>query len=471
MNSTQVLLSKIAALRQRLNEQIEQISSPNSDPVQSLERKVTEGSWQASMLDSAVRPITPERSEGTVLPPRLNARGSRLLRQARELLQALRRLADDPLVREPDDPLAVLNREIAALLDMILRSAQTFPQAPSAQARLCDGLEAILEAASERLGTLHAGLENRRRELARVDALSAILIGLASGNPGGFSSCLSLADALLDEARRGLPLRFFQAPAESAVRHIACHSLVTAQVLARLAATDPEWAGRAHEPVLAGLLHDVGMIQLPAEILAQPDPLNDDQRRLMENHTSHGAELLARYVPGKSWLAEAAAAHHERLDGTGYPAGLRDPELPPLVRLLAVCDVYAALCCPRPYRAPLDPRAALTDTVLLAEQGALDRFQAERLLDLSFYPVGSVVELADGAVGMVVATHPARADLLNPARPVLTLLTDGHGLPLPFPCQLDLARSPDRSVLRVLPAAERRKLLLHWFPELVPIGC
>ena len=115
----------------------------------------------------------------------------------------------------------------------------------------------------------------------------------------------------------------------------------------------------------------------------------------------------------------------------------------------------------------LDTRTALTDTLLLAEQGNVDRFQAERLLQLSFYPVGSVVELSDGAVGLVVAIHLSRRDLNTPARPVLALLTDGDGLPLPRPQHVDLAQCASRSVVRTLPRMERSDLLGGRYPELV----
>src|SRR5205823_12838857 len=136
---------------------------------------------------------------------------------------------------------------------------------------------------------------------------------------------------------------------------------------------------------------------------------------------------VTRLLPGAAWLADATAGHHEHLDGTGYPNGVRELLLAPLTRLMAVCDVYAALCTPRPHRPARDPRTALTDTLLMAEKGFLDRFHAERLLQLSFYPIGSVVELAEGAVGVVVATHQGRRDLNLPARPVVQLITDARG--------------------------------------------
>src|SRR5439155_20453691 len=117
---------------------------------------------------------------------------------------------------------------------------------------------------------------------------------------------------------------------------------------------------------------------------------------------------------------------HERLAGPGYPDGLIDAQILPLARLLAVCDAYAAACCWRPHRPARDTRTALTDVLLLAEQGVLDRHFAERLLQLSFYPVGSAVELADGSIGVVVAVPAGRRDLSAPARPVVALVVDAH---------------------------------------------
>src|SRR5262249_32732509 len=202
------------------------------------------------------------------------------------------------------------------------------------------------------------------------------------------------------------------------------------------------------------------------EILVVAEPLDDDCRRAIEQHVQTGAELTARLASGAAWLCEATAGHHERLDGTGYPAGLREDQLTPLTRLLAVCDVYAARAAPRPQRPALDTRTALTDTLLLAEQGKLDRYQAEKLLQLSFYPVGSAVELADGAVGVVVATHHARRELNAPSRPVLALLTDSQGRLLPGPSHTDLAECEGRSIVRSLPESERGALRGSRYPEL-----
>src|SRR5207247_1810239 len=108
------------------------------------------------------------------------------------------------------------------------------------------------------------------------------------------------------------------------------------------------------------------------------------ERRLLREHASEGARLVQRLWPGGGWPVAAAGEHHERLDGSGYPAGKQAHALSEPVRLLAVCDVYAALASPRPHRPAVDPRTALADTLMLADQGLLDRTQAERLLHLGF---------------------------------------------------------------------------------------
>jgi hypothetical protein len=473
MSDTQELLRKIAALRQRLDQAQASVAGGHEVGVLTgmhlLERKVEAGFRLNALLESSLRSdaVAP-RDESRSSAPRLTARGSWLLQRGREYLQLLRALADDPLLPdEGPDPLSALYRDVAALIDMVLRTVSTFPASAGAQVRLCDGLEVVLGVVEERLAVLTAALSARRREKTRLDTLTALLTSLATGKSLALGDFQPLAEELVEDAHQGLALRFLSADPTEPARFVAAHGLNTAQVMARMVADDPEWLPRLHEPVEAALLHDVGMIQLSGEMLAQPGAFDDAQRRLVESHPRLGAEMLSRICSGRALVTEAAAAHHERSDGTGYPAGLRELQVHPLVRLLAVCDVYAARCAARPYRPPCDTRTALTDTLLLADRGALDRFQAERLLRLSFYPPGSVVELNDGAVGVVVAAQRDCTDARNPARPVVSLLTDSQRQPLPVPRQVDLAEGHGRAILRALPEPERRTLLGKRYPALV----
>jgi hypothetical protein len=489
MTETRMLLGKIQALRQRL-EQAQGLANEARYAAASLveettaagrgltvfERLVEEDGAYDHQLDSVVRPLTAtiRGDDPHPLPRQLTSRARRALENGRDLLLRLRQLADAfeqvpeseaPPLLDRQDPLARLYRETVALSDTALRMIPLFPETASSQLRLCEGLEAIFSVVAARLLTLTAGVQRQRKELAGVTRLAELLTALDHGQAMEKRPFLEMAEEVLSDAQECGPLRFLEGDPHNPAHFAACHGLTTARVLGRIIRHDPELKSRPLDALLAALVHDVGMLRVPAEFLAQPGPLSDEQRRAVEAHCHLGVSMAAPLLLDAPWLAEAICGHHERLDGTGYPDGLRDFQIKPLTRLLAVCDVYAAFCTHRSHRPARETRTALTDTLLLAEQGQLDRHYAECLLHLSFYPVGSIVELADGAVGVVVATPQPRRDLSSPARPVVALLTDPRGQPLPLPHHVDLAQCDSPSIVRTLSAAESRQLLGTRFPE------
>jgi HD-GYP domain-containing protein (c-di-GMP phosphodiesterase class II) len=478
MTDTKEILKKIAALRVRLDQARNQpaagappLSSPE-EPQQrnaaaDLDAKVRAGAWHNALIDTTLRQISGEASTAPPMPPRLTARGARILKRGRELLGQLRDMLEDPLLRADEhDPLTVLHVEISSMLDVLLRTVQAFPPSASAQLRLCQGLEAAQRLIEERMIVLNAGLTHRRGESARLDSLADIFRNLAAGHMINPQQLSAMAEEIAREARTNQPLRFVSASAEDPARFVAAHSITVAHVMGRVLQEDPEWQDRLEEALFAALLHDVGMVRVPAAILANPGPLTDEQRRLVERHPNVGAHIISRILPGGGISVEGATDHHERTDGTGYPSGRRDEQLSTFSRILSVCDVYAALAAARPYRPAQDTRTALTDTLLLADQGALDRTHAERLLGLSFYPAGSVVELSDGSAAFVIAAHPGRLGIDNPGKPILSLLTGPAGQVLVMPQVVNLLEDR-RSIVRSLPSAERRSLFLGKYPELI----
>jgi HD-GYP domain-containing protein (c-di-GMP phosphodiesterase class II) len=480
MTETQELLSKIAALRQRLEQAQGLVQDAGSaaaaltqcgDTVERLQHKVAAGARQQALLETALRQfpgIAGAAGDGASLPAQLTARAARLLRRTHELLSQLKAIAAGGQLPAADGhPLEQLYRQTLSMTETVLRTVEAFPEAPSAQIRLCEGLEAVLGVVAERLGLITVTLQQRRRQATQRHTLAELLAALAHGHRVDSKELVLLAESIREEMAQGAGLSFPNLVGSEAAEQVAGHSLAVAQVMARLTRHDSQWRGKPLEPILAALVHDAGMVQMPAGLLGQEGTLKDEERRLIETHAILGADMVSRLTPAADWLVEAAGQHHEYLDGTGYPAGLRDLQIKPLIRFLAVGDVYAALCQPRAHRAALDTRTALTDTLLLAEKGLLDHNVAERLLLLSFYPVGSVVELGDGATGLVVATHQGRRDLNTPARPVVALLTDSQGQMLPRLQYLDLAETEGRSIVRTVPAAERRERLGRRYPELV----
>ncbi|MEA1870686.1 MAG: PAS domain S-box protein, partial [Candidatus Bipolaricaulota bacterium] len=113
---------------------------------------------------------------------------------------------------------------------------------------------------------------------------------------------------------------------------------------------------------IAGLLHDIGKISIPEEILTHPGKLSDEEWAIIRSHPRRGYEILesAKFP----WpVADMALHHHERLDGSGYPDGLKDDQLSLEVRILAVCDVVDAMSSDRPYR-PARPKEMVVKEIL-----------------------------------------------------------------------------------------------------------
>lgn len=139
-------------------------------------------------------------------------------------------------------------------------------------------------------------------------------------------------------------------------RYTAGHSEAVAiyarDIAARLGLSEDE-QNLAH---LCGLVHDVGKIGLPAGLLEKPGALTLEERRQMEKHSEIGEYILRKADYGE--IAHIVRHHHERVDGLGYPDGLRSNEIPVLARIIAVADAYNAMTSDRPYRDALPSRVA-----------------------------------------------------------------------------------------------------------------
>lgn len=476
MSETRALLEKISALRQRLEQAqglvneartaAAAILREDGDPGFVLDQEVVStGQEQDLALDASLRVVASEQEQQLPVPRQLSSRARRILERGKELLTQLRELAEAFSPQESlSSPLIALYRDTLSMMDTAMRTVALLPESITSQMHLCKGLEVTLEEVAGRVRTLVAGSRRQRHEEAQLDRLARLLSALHGGQTIDPTELDRLADELISETRACEPLRFLTESPEDPARFIAAHSLTVSRVLCRVVRHEQELRSRTHEILLAGLLHDVGMLAVPAEILMSSSPLDGEQMRLIEAHTLRGAQLVSGFLTQADELIDAVATHHERLDGTGYPDGLQENQIRPLSRLLAVCDVYAAMCCSRPHRPARATRTALADTLLLADQGQLDRAHAECLLALSFYPVGSIVELNEGQIAVVVAT-PTRPDLQFPSRPVVALLTDGEGQPLPRPCHVDLGETEEFSIIRPLSARERAELLTEHFPQ------
>jgi hypothetical protein len=464
MSTQQGLAERVAALRQRL----EAISPPaaDADPassateqVEQLRREIQHLETQGTHLEARIAELCPELALDDPFPPlprQLAWKTRRLLLRGRDILDGLRSLRE--LMGGDEHPFAAQHRRIMAMARLTLECVRGFPESTSEQLRLGEGLDGLFRLIEQQLSALRTHVHRRQRDEARVESVAHLYQALVQGRPALWRPFEELSQRLLEEAERGVAIAWLPAPPTRPEAWAAAHALHVAQVVARMVVRNAGWTGRPAEAVLAALVCDAGMAALPAELLAQAGPLNEEQRRQVETHVGRSAEAAVRLMPGASWLVSAVRGHHERLHGTGYPAGAQGLQISPLARLLAVADTYAALCSPRPYRPALAPRAALTETLMEAEKGRLDPAQAELLLSLSFYPVGTIVELSDGELAHVVAVHPLSGNLSLAARPVVQLLDCGEER-LSAPEFVDLSLSEGRHVVRSLTPEETRERL------------
>ncbi len=161
-----------------------------------------------------------------------------------------------------------------------------------------------------------------------------------------------------------------------------------------------------------GLLHDVGKMKVPLEILNKPGKLDDSEKVVMQNHATYGRDVLisARSVfPG---AVDVAYGHHEMLDGTGYPRGLDDAAISDFTRLITIVDTYDAITSDRVYqrgKPHLDALRILTKEMHVH----FDSSYVTKFINcVGFYPQGNIVELSSGDVGIVVEQN--KKDRLKP---------------------------------------------------------
>lgn len=178
---------------------------------------------------------------------------------------------------------------------------------------------------------------------------------------------MSEPEAETDEESEGLKVvESLSAALEARDRYTSQHSRRVAALSLKLALMAGLSGTEAYVVSLGGLLHDIGKVAVPDDVLLKPGGLNAEERGAMARHPVIGAAIVAQ-IPNLQAVAAIVRAHHERLNGSGYPDGLRGEEIPLGARIVAVADAYDALTTNRIYRSGRTPIEAIR--VLLRNAG------------------------------------------------------------------------------------------------------
>lgn len=177
---------------------------------------------------------------------------------------------------------------------------------------------------------------------------------------------------------------------------------------------------------VAGMLHDIGKMQTPMEILLKDSALDESEFQIMRQHAQQGRDILLAHRNVYNGAIDVAYSHHENLDGSGYPRKIKSGNITDFTRIVTLCDVYDAITSDRSYKKGASSLNALR--IIHDEAGKkFDVKLGQEFIDcIGLYPPGSVVELHSGEIGLVISTNYRHRHL-----PKVMLLRDSEKQPLP----------------------------------------
>ena len=186
-----------------------------------------------------------------------------------------------------------------------------------------------------------------------------------------------------------------------------------------------------------GLMQDIGKLRVPDEIIKKRDRLTAEEFQQAKKHVQHSVDILRETSGLPAELADLVPLHHERQDGSGYPRGLKGPQIGMIGSIAAITDTFDALTTRRPYGEPVSPSTALS--MLYKWRGTFfDPFLVEQFIRcIGIFPIGSTVELNSGETGIVIAQN-----LEKRLQPRVMVIRDAAGNPLRPQKLIDLSRGP-----------------------------
>ncbi len=203
-------------------------------------------------------------------------------------------------------------------------------------------------------------------------------------------------------------------------------------ILGRHLGFSREWLA---DLAMIGFLLDVGKVKMRPELLDKHGSLSSAEAQDMQRHVRQGIAMIEQADALPDTVIRAIAEHHERIDGTGYPNGVRDADISLYGKMAAIVDGYVAMVNPRPYAKTFAPHEAIKELFAGAGKHWHGPLVEQFVQAVGAFPVGSLIEMTSGHVAIVIQQNPIRR-----LEPRILIVTRGDKTLRPVPLQIDMLR-------------------------------
>ncbi|VXD03319.1 conserved hypothetical protein [Pseudomonas sp. 9AZ] len=291
--------------------------------------------------------------------------------------------------------------DVSKGLDVEVGTVSVSPEEVAAEAEA-----SLLAAVQSPPVSLAVSMEDELQRAAKLcERSKAAVVSMFSdarmGQALQFEQAGELVEEISDSIMRHPNALISLARLKNADEYTYMHSVAVCALMIALARNLSLNESQVREAGLAGLLHDIGKMAIPNEVLNKPGKLTDNEFATVRDHPEAGSRMLLESKQVSALVLDVCLHHHEKMDGTGYPHRLAGEQISLYARMGAVCDVYDAITSDRPYKRGWDPAESIRK---MAEwKGHFDPvvFQAF-VKTVGIYPVGSLVRLESGRIGVVL---------------------------------------------------------------------